>query len=747
MPEAFPDAHAFLEGRRTCGGPIFVIGGTSERRVTMYSQQCRALNMVAALETVYGAGLKEKRVGIAGAGAAGMTAAAALRALGVKSVTLYDAAAAPIHPQRASFTRFLHPRLFHWPEAGWDDDDADLPIGGWHAAYADTVRAEILSTCGDLQIQYCTTVDDITASNDEAQMHVRELESRESTAKPYDVVLVATGFPSEQPPDGIAGGSYWHAIEGLETTTGEIHIVGDGDGALTEVLMLFIDRLGHETLEEMARGLPHTPKTAEVDLAAQGDPEANATPDRTLASPGLTKMLASLDAGAREVHIHARNALKGGSFLLNRVIVAHLLWLRPPSVFLETDDVPVDFRPNGTVIWRAGIRNARQPRAFEQPALSTKQALGALGSGLDDPVARGALAQSIDALRRPLWPRPFEERLKPQGAWAAEPPRGWTPVHARPTERCTDALVELAATARELAALKAPLRVDAADQDRERVSIESVVRVLSISHEECVTYDPSTRNGVCRDHLGRLWFRLPTDGKDDCASPRGVAALVDPDGLLEWVPRRGWARKRLALRWADLDVSRNTLRGITDLAFVQPEVLRLTWRAHRARGEYEDAIFALLRHARVPAGEGHGKFGDRTRKCMLDTADVLREAGAETAGFSRDDIWPLLAGAVAHLKVPGPRGPRDLEASGKFIVTTWARHVSDHPIQDAPPWFAPFARIAKNIQSRKFPTPTEARATFEAYVLANQELQEHGDAFLPLSRFGVLRADSGQPPA
>jgi hypothetical protein len=136
-----PDAHALLEGRRSkAGGPVYIVGGMSERRVTLYSQQVRALNIVAALGAVHGDSLAPMDIAVVGAGAAGVAAAAALERLGAMRVTVYEEAAAPMHAQRASYTRFLHPRMFHWPEPGWDDVDAKLPIGNWTASYADKAR-------------------------------------------------------------------------------------------------------------------------------------------------------------------------------------------------------------------------------------------------------------------------------------------------------------------------------------------------------------------------------------------------------------------------------------------------------------------------------------------------------------------------------------------------------------------------------------------------------------------------------
>lgn len=175
------DARTFTEVTRARrGGPIYVIGGPHEARVTIYAQQCRALNLVCALRE-QDPKLTEKRIAVIGAGAAGVTAASALRAIGVpeEQLVIYERAASPLYTQRASYSRFLHPRLFHWPEAGWEDGTAALPVADWKAGYAAAVRDRILSHCTDLAIEFCTSVHDVGVNDGGAvQVDYRRLHTR-----------------------------------------------------------------------------------------------------------------------------------------------------------------------------------------------------------------------------------------------------------------------------------------------------------------------------------------------------------------------------------------------------------------------------------------------------------------------------------------------------------------------------------------------------------------------------------------
>jgi NADPH-dependent 2,4-dienoyl-CoA reductase/sulfur reductase-like enzyme len=66
---------------------LFILGSFAER-VTVYSQQVRAINLVDALAGL-GRLTPATRVAVIGAGFGGLTASAALARLGLHAVTLY----------------------------------------------------------------------------------------------------------------------------------------------------------------------------------------------------------------------------------------------------------------------------------------------------------------------------------------------------------------------------------------------------------------------------------------------------------------------------------------------------------------------------------------------------------------------------------------------------------------------------------------------------------------------------------
>ena len=722
----FPDAHAFLAGTRPRDyrGRVYVIGGRGERRVTLYAQQCRALNIVAALSETGWSG----RIAVIGAGSAGLVAAVALSRLGA-DVTVVDRAAAPLHPQRASYTRFLHPRLFHWPESGWDNDDADLPIGTWRAGYADAVREQILSSLGDVEIEYCTEAVDVLDA-DAPLVRTRRLGRHEVRERRFGTVLVATGFPSERPAPGALGGSYWHAVEGLDLLTApSVRVAGDGDGALTEVLLLFIDRIGHRGVEALVRLISEHERLREADFAAQGRPDANADPPLECRSHELMERLRLLDDGQTRVTIHADRALKGKSFLINRILVSHLRWLDRSPVDVVPQNLTSGTHPSGDpVIWRVGLFGTMPARRFEIARLSTAHVLEQLDG--EDAVAAGLLTQTVDALRRPLWSTTFAECLDTGASpWSAVGPGRLDRAHGAVAAGAQAALPDIAATYRCLLRLGVPLRADAVagrGEDGPVTSIETVVRVTSIPHAECVAPTAGVSERVLTDELGRLWF--PLDPRPAGEPTRAATLALTQPG--PWLER--WAESGRAARTLD-EAPLAVLRGLADMGADDHYLHRLLYRLHRDAGRWSDAIAVRLRAARVPEVAGETPVAIRVRDALLDIADVLSRSDGAGPYFRPGDLWLLLAAAGSQLRTVAT--DRTLFVSESFLIEDWAPRVrAIGERADGPDWFARFAAIAREM-------PSDRGALLElvrllTYATAEAKTPEEGRR-APIARFGV----------
>src|SRR5262245_10695760 len=108
--------------------------GSFASRVTIYSQQVRALNLIDAIFDQNEEHLlpEQTRILIVGAGVAGLTAAAAAARRGAE-VVLLEKEADVLTIQRHNTQRYLHPHIVEWPNAGWEIDQANLPVLSWSA--------------------------------------------------------------------------------------------------------------------------------------------------------------------------------------------------------------------------------------------------------------------------------------------------------------------------------------------------------------------------------------------------------------------------------------------------------------------------------------------------------------------------------------------------------------------------------------------------------------------------------------
>lgn len=126
---------------------LYVLGGF-DARVTIYSQQVRALNLIYSLRETDR--LKERTsVAIVGAGIAGLTAAAGAACCGA-DVTVFEQSTQYLALIGNSTKRWLHPHIYEWPIEDPAlphplDTDAGLPIMNWQSGSVTAVRAQLLT--------------------------------------------------------------------------------------------------------------------------------------------------------------------------------------------------------------------------------------------------------------------------------------------------------------------------------------------------------------------------------------------------------------------------------------------------------------------------------------------------------------------------------------------------------------------------------------------------------------------------
>jgi hypothetical protein len=656
--------------------------------------------------------LTEKRIAVIGAGAAGVTAASALRAIGVpaEQVVIYEMAASPLYAQRASYSRFLHPRLFHWPEAGWEDGTAALPVADWEAGYAAAVRDRILSHCADLAIEFCTCVHDVGVKDGAVRVDYRRLHTRAIDHATFDLGLVATGFPPEPRVEHTIGGSYWHAGDGLDDLRGEVHVVGDGDGALTEVLMMLIDRFGHGAVEQLCERLPleHIELLNAADLQAQGDPSKAANPSREAIESLAVRIIFALLADGRAVSIHATDPLSGRSFLLNRTLVSHLTWDPRPMVKLakgaKIDPAGVTAL-RGSVIWRTGVGSVAIPEFAEARMTPRRLIAEHEPTGAQESFDLGVLGSLLDGLRRPAWTASAEARMGSSSGWVNPEVGSLHAADGRPTSSAERLLRVLAATKSELELLGLHDLDVLARHGSTWVSIDVLARTGSCPHQTLV--EPMSwaeklqaqlrevkagvtvsRASMSHDEWQRLWFTLPHDSQPDGPTRAAVCALVDPSEVAGWARDLGSRLGARNARPAGERVSASVLRGLSDVAGPNVQAQLLLASMHERRGEWDWARRAYLRAARRPGGR-RLSAGERPRSGSPPMNETLRRvllrlAGAATrlrpgdrAAAVDHAVWLLLCAAAADLVTVTDSAELILElrATPAFLVREWAPRV------------------------------------------------------------------------
>src|SRR5271165_2957431 len=238
------------------GHPNVYLLGVYAKRLTVYSQQIRAVNLIDAIHW-YRRPLEGVRVAIVGGGASGITAAARAVQYGART-TLIELLQNVLEIQRNS-ERWLHPTLFEWPIRGLDpaEETTKLPVMNWTAgtaaAVANTLSEQWTSIRGkgvDQWFNSQVTSIDSGADGGSSVLRWRQKtkDGEDKRESPFDAVIFAVGFGLE--PKGVNRRSYWEN-DSLNKTLREdecVLIAGYGDGALTDLMRASLNNFDHRTL-------------------------------------------------------------------------------------------------------------------------------------------------------------------------------------------------------------------------------------------------------------------------------------------------------------------------------------------------------------------------------------------------------------------------------------------------------------------------------------------------------------------
>jgi Pyridine nucleotide-disulphide oxidoreductase len=268
-----------LEHMKVPEQPRVYLLGCLDRRVTLYSQQTRALNLVHAL-SVTGRLTTGARIAVIGGGVAGLTAAAGAALKGYH-VTLLERERRLLHLLAGCDKRWLHPRIYDWPAPdSLRDDTEDLGVLTWSADAASRVAEQILAGWESVKARAGDRIREITGvrrvglkpgSGSTRKITWEEPGLQSGT---FDAVIIAVGFGIERPLDPIRLRSYWRdddLAQGDFAAGRRVFISGLGDGGLTDLLRACMDDFRHENVvRELARGTRHTRSARRI--RGQGQP-------------------------------------------------------------------------------------------------------------------------------------------------------------------------------------------------------------------------------------------------------------------------------------------------------------------------------------------------------------------------------------------------------------------------------------------------------------------------------------------
>jgi hypothetical protein len=238
---------------------VFVLG-CLERGVTAYSQQVRALNLVWALRR--GSTDEPKRLAIIGGGLAGLTAAAAVLLMFEHTeVYLYERRSDLCPLQLGCDTRWLHPRIYAWPDEDSRRPSAGLPFNDWREGRASDVAHQVISGFAKIAQGKSLRIFVETAylRLDVGRHRVHWMgkpaslvdshcvsTGRVGAEMNFDVVLLATGFGLETPSADHETPSYWRndkiAQPVLDRQLQKYVVSGRGDGGIIDLCRLVIER-------------------------------------------------------------------------------------------------------------------------------------------------------------------------------------------------------------------------------------------------------------------------------------------------------------------------------------------------------------------------------------------------------------------------------------------------------------------------------------------------------------------------
>lgn len=260
--------------------PGLYVLGCLERPATLYMQQVRALNLIYALGRSCNA--DGRSMAVVGAGAAGLTAAAAAAILGWR-VTVLEKHEGRVLALAGDITRqrWLHPRIYDWPADGAETDASELGVLDWSAGEASTVVAGLRAQWQEIETRFgiatYTGVADVTlgrldddglllqwngaeaAIDRKGEAAWGRRHGRRHRQFSADIVVLAVGFGREESSTEFPEvTSYWKndnidQIREGAATRPTVLVSGTGDGGLIDALRFSFHEFRHAEVVRQLR--------------------------------------------------------------------------------------------------------------------------------------------------------------------------------------------------------------------------------------------------------------------------------------------------------------------------------------------------------------------------------------------------------------------------------------------------------------------------------------------------------------
>ncbi|HYO58473.1 tetratricopeptide repeat protein, partial [Archangium sp.] len=420
--------------------------GAFERRVTLRSQQVRALNLVCALDAL-GALKDTGRIAVVGGGVAGMTAAAGAARLGYE-VTLLEKKDSLLPLFRRNTTRWLHPHIYDWPETPGetrhdggplDPDEAGLPLLSWRADFAgrvvDQLDAQWRSLPERSRIKVFTNVESINPGSGKPRRLSWNAPGRKKDT--FDAVILAVGFGLEKPFETVPLVSYWDNERWDQPTRTDgparYLISGCGDGGLIDLLRLKIKDFRHEEVVRRFVNAPGLEALKEKLLAIEEEAqkkEARGEEPGTYLEEQYEQLTVPDEVDkAFELRTDTEVTLNGRgdspltlrASILHRFLTSRLLYRFEAVPYREgeftanreDDGYEVQFRTGGPKFFHHVIcRHGPVPG-------------GALGEGFPELLRNSDALRArseLDQTREPLWEPGFFDKVTDPGPGGGTPP-------------------------------------------------------------------------------------------------------------------------------------------------------------------------------------------------------------------------------------------------------------------------------------------------------------------------------------